>query len=365
MRVASFFSGIGGFDLGLERAGMQIVFQCETNKFSRSILRKHWPEITLYDDITTLKAEAIPDSDLWCAGFPCQDVSRANWKRRGLEGERSGLFYKFAELIEQRRPKWVIMENVPGLLNSKNGEDFGTIIRKLDEFGYGVAWRVLDAKFFGTPQRRRRVFIVASYQSISSAQVLLSDGASKIPPKKSSRQKSEITTTTRNGNTRSDCCTSSDASIRSSNNAISQTQEYAENQEYTNEDRTICSPNENIYSIQNAAIGRNHEAGPQGTGYRNDGTTWTLDAGGDADVVCSTHDPFRVREFTRVPGGLDRHRYQSLGNAVAVPVVEWLGRRIMQVKDKATQIEAHDPFAETKYIVKFITNPQYFQTHKG
>ncbi len=103
LKVASFFSGIGGFDLGFENAGMKVVFQSEINNFCRQVLKKHWVETKLTGDINTLTGNDIPEADVWCGGFPCQDVSLANQgKRKGLEGERRGLFFKFAELIKEK-----------------------------------------------------------------------------------------------------------------------------------------------------------------------------------------------------------------------------------------------------------------------
>ena len=293
MRVASFFAGIGGFDLGFERAGMSVVFQCEINSFAQEILKKHWPDVPLHDDIRTLDATQIPYAELYCGGFPCQDVSLANQgKRKGLNGKRSGLFYEFARLIDWQRPKWVILENVPGLLNSHQGEDFRIVAEALDELGYGVAWRIFDAKFFGTPQRRRRVFIVASYRSLSAATVLLDEKPLAISTGSGSSQEQNL----------------------------------------TNEHGTGYSE-PNLYTIQHAAIGRKHTAGPQAKGYRNDGETWTLDSRGSADVVCSTNEAFRVREATGFPRGMDSSRYRALGNAVCVPVAEWIGRRIMKIEE--------------------------------
>ena len=120
MRVASFFSGIGGFDLGLERAGHQVVFQCEINQFCLSILSHHWPNIPVVSNILELEdGSIVPESEIWCGGFPCQDVSLARARPRdGLNGARSGLFYPFAKLVSQARPRVVLLENVPGLLTS-------------------------------------------------------------------------------------------------------------------------------------------------------------------------------------------------------------------------------------------------------
>jgi DNA (cytosine-5)-methyltransferase 1 len=291
LRVASFFAGIGGFDLGLERAGMEVVFQCEINPFCQRVLNARWPEVPLHDDISTLSAKSIPKADVWTGGFPCQDVSLANQgKRKGLQGARSGLFYTFAELVETRRPPWIILENVPGLLNSHGGEDFRTVIERLDELGYGVSWRVLDAKYFGTPQRRRRVYIVASRGTLRSAEVLFEPGANHEVARAGLGQ--------RDLGTRRNAAGLGDSGL---------------------------------YSIQHATIGRGPKAGPQAKGYRNDGETYTLDSRGSSDVVCSTDAPFRVRETARVSRELDSNRFRAVGNAVCVPIIEWLGTRIVSL----------------------------------
>ena len=166
-RAASLFSGIGGFDLGLERAGFDITFQCEINKFCRTILKNRWPDIPCHENIKELTAGAIPISDVWAGGFPCQDVSLARMgSRAGLKGKRSGLFHEFARLIGEARPRVVLLENVAGLLSSHRGRDFGTVIRTLAEFGYSVGWRVLNSKNFGVPQSRQRVYIVGCHRDV-------------------------------------------------------------------------------------------------------------------------------------------------------------------------------------------------------
>lgn len=296
MKVASFFSGIGGIDLGLERAGMEVVFQCEINHFGQQILKKHWPNVQLEGDINNVKATDVPSAELWCGGFPCQDLSLANQgKRQGLEGARSGLFYMFAELIraQEKKPRWVFMENVPGLLNSRKGDDFKRLLYTMDELGYGVSWRVLDAKYFGTPQRRRRVYIVASYRSLRSAEVLFEPSAATIVDKASGLREHS----------------------------------YADG---LAEDPRIT----NYYAIQHAGIGRIPSAGPQAKGYRNDGETYTCDSRGSSDAICKTDAPFGIRASSGVSSGLDSNRWRALGNAVAVPVIEWIGRRIADVDNK-------------------------------
>lgn len=296
MKVASFFSGIGGIDLGLERAGMEVVFQCEINHFGQQILKKHWPNVQLEGDINDVKPTDVPSAELWCGGFPCQDLSLANQgKRQGLEGARSGLFYMFAELIraQEKKPRWVFMENVPGLLNSRKGDDFKRLLYTMDELGYGISWRVLDAKYFGTPQRRRRVYIVASYRSLRSAEVLFEPSAATILDKAGGLREH------------------------------SYADELAEDPRITN-----------YYAIQHAGIGRIPSAGPQAKGYRNDGETYTCDSRGSSDAICKTDAPFGIRASSGISAGLDSNRWRALGNAVAVPVIEWIGRRIADVDNK-------------------------------
>ena len=176
-RAASLFSGIGGFDIGFERAGFDITFQCELNKFCRSILRHRWPEIPHHENIKQLTADAVPVSDVWVGGFPCQDVSLARMgERAGLKGKRSGLFYDFAKLLGEARPRVVLLENVAGLLSSHRGRDFATVIGTLAEFGYSVGWRVLNSKNFGVPQSRQRIYIVGCHRDIHGpGQILFED----------------------------------------------------------------------------------------------------------------------------------------------------------------------------------------------
>jgi site-specific DNA-cytosine methylase len=181
---ASFFSGVGGLDLGLERAGWRTVSFSEVDPYASAVLAARWPGVPNLGDITRLagsgRLEPAGDgrvveaagngalgarseyrmATLWSGGFPCQGLSVAG-KRRGLADERSGLAFAFLDLVGRHRPSWVLLENVPGLLSSHAGRDLGALLGALGELGYGWAYRVLDARHFGVPQRRRRVFILA------------------------------------------------------------------------------------------------------------------------------------------------------------------------------------------------------------
>ena len=164
LRVLDLFSGIGGFSLGLERAGgFETVAFCEIEPYCRRVLAKHWPNVPCYDDVRTLTAERLAADgiavDVICGGFPCQDISFAG-KRAGLEGARSGLWSEYARLIGELRPRFVVVENVPGLLSLGMGDVLGS----LASLGYDATWDCIPAASVGAPHRRDRVWIVANAQ---------------------------------------------------------------------------------------------------------------------------------------------------------------------------------------------------------
>jgi DNA (cytosine-5)-methyltransferase 1 len=171
MKFGSLFSGIGGFDLGFERAGMICAWQVEIEPNCQKLLSSRFPNAKRYADVKKVGKENLEPVDVICGGFPCQDVSVAG-NRAGLAGERSGLWFEFHRIIAETKPRFVVIENVPGLLSSNKGRDFAVILRGLVKCGYGVCWRILDARYFGVAQRRRRVFIVASLGNGSCTQVL-------------------------------------------------------------------------------------------------------------------------------------------------------------------------------------------------
>ena len=157
MTFGSLFAGIGGLDLGLERAGMICKFQVENDPYAIKVLETHWPGVPRFGDIRNVKGCDLPAVDLLCGGFPCQDLSQAG-KRAGIEGARSGLWFEFARLIGELRPRYVLIENVPGLLV------YGAmrrVIGELSRLGYVGCWRCLRASEFGASHLRKRVFIVA------------------------------------------------------------------------------------------------------------------------------------------------------------------------------------------------------------
>lgn len=158
MKFISLFSGIGGLDLGLERAGMECVAQVEIDDFCRSILAKHWPHIPKYTDVKEYHPDT--DVDVVAGGFPCQDVSLAG-KRAGLAGSRSGLFFQAMRVVDESGARFVILENVQGLLSSNGGRDFGRVLEELAERGFDAEWEILPASAFGALHERKRLIVVA------------------------------------------------------------------------------------------------------------------------------------------------------------------------------------------------------------
>lgn len=207
MRTAvSLFAGVGGFDLALERNGVKVVASVEIDKKAQEILKKHFPQSTIFGDITGVTGEQLiaagfePSNGIITGGFPCQDLSVAG-KRAGLGGARSGLFWEICRLLDETRAQNFILENVPGLLSSNQGADMAVVLEALVERGYRVAYRVLDAQYFGVPQRRRRVFIVGCLgDSGRSPEEILAIGQSRAGYLETSKSKGkDSTTATSNG----------------------------------------------------------------------------------------------------------------------------------------------------------------------
>ncbi len=198
MKHASFFSGVGGLDLGFERAGIETVSVSEIDPYANAVLAERFPDAPNLGSITEVDANDIPEADIWSGGFPCQDLSVAG-KRAGFAGKRSSLAFTFLDLVEQRRPRWLLLENVPGLFSSNNGADFGRLLNEMEQLGYGVSWRTLDARYFGVAQRRRRVFIVASLESDRAGEVLLECEGCERHPSPSQPQRQGVASGTPDG----------------------------------------------------------------------------------------------------------------------------------------------------------------------
>lgn len=292
--VASLFAGIGGFDIAFESVGATVAVQCELDPFCRSVLRRHWPKAKVIEDITVADPNDLAGANLWTAGFPCQDVSlaRGNHGRTGLKGTQTSLFFKLVELLDAQPPEVLVLENVVGLLNSHKGCDFAIILRELTRRGYAVSWRVLNARYFGTPQSRSRVFMVAWKDDVRRAVASLfeAEAGAKV------------------GNARAGFIT---PTIHKKTGAIVPEVAYcvaATSGRHTGNDwaRSYISYRDRVRRPTASESERlqGFEAG------------WTIPG----------------NDYRAPARGLDSERYHAVGNAVAVPVVKWVADRIVGAK---------------------------------
>jgi len=384
LAFGSLFAGIGGFDLGLERAGMKCRWQVEIDKKCQEILERHWPDILRHGDIR--EAKGLGSVDLICGGFPCQDLSVAG-KRAGLGGERSGLFFEYVRIVREVRPAWIIVENVPGLLSSNQGEDFAIVLETLTECGYGLAWRILDSQYFGVPQRRRRVFIVGYLGDWQRAAEVLfeSQGVCRDFEKggkegEGSAGKSKDSLRADGGGLTKAYSLWAGRTIADSNSALSNIvaaplttsngHHGHSSPRGDGSDNLVISVAENqcgeirtskihpplagsggkpgqgnpCIAIQERAECENPKAGPGGAGYRA-GIAYTIEARRRPQSVCYAMNVRRLTptECERLQGfpdgwtlGIgDSARYRMLGNAVTVPVIQWIGEKIVRIDSLA------------------------------
>jgi DNA (cytosine-5)-methyltransferase 1 len=392
MRVGSLFAGIGGFDLAAERAGMEVAWQSEVDTYASRVLAHHWP-IANYGDIHDIRRP--PAVDVLTGGFPCQDYSVAG-NRGGLAGDRGALWWEYHRLIDSIRPTWVVGENVPGLLSSRNGRDFETIVGSLTECGYGVAWAVLDAQYFGVAQRRRRVFIVGHSGGEPRPEILaLSEGMfGDTPPSRETGPAASALTANGvgAGGGPDDNAAQAHHLIPSTVGPLTTHMQAPRGTETTDSDHVlVASPGGfGDYEIDDTT-GPLRQVAHKGPATSPVAFNWQQDSGSatpkseyvdnlisqqvpavawpdPAPTVRSqqggTQDPGKYNavvfaqnlrnatavtdgatvrrltplecerlqgfpdNWTDIPGNSDTQRYRQLGNAVAVPVVEWIMRRI-------------------------------------
>ena len=307
MKVGSLFSGVGGLDLGFERQGFSISWDCDKEKSCRKILAKQFPSTTIYEDVRTIDTSKVSPVDIVIGGFPCQDLS-VGGQRKGLSGERSGLFYEFIRIVRDMpiRSTFVVVENVPGMLTSNNVKDFAVILNEMVKqwSPKSIAWRTLDSRYFGVPQRRERVFIVVDLAGERAAEIL----------DLKADMRGDIRARTTNGK-----------------NTVSTSGElFEENVEYPI----------TLRKSRKAQSNKDFETWIE-TDYAN---TLNLFDVGQRSSVLVAESPNVVRyltpvEWERLQGfpdgwtdGLsDRARYCQMGNAVTVNVAEWIAKRIKGV----------------------------------
>ena len=313
LKFGTLFSGIGGFDLGFERAGLECAWQVEINKSCLSVLAKRWPDVLKHEDVRTFNVEE--PVDLICGGFPCQDLSVAG-HRAGLAGERSGLWHEFHRIVASARPRWVVVENVPGLLSSNAGRDFAVILRGLVECGYGVCWRILDAQYFGVAQRRRRVFIVGSLGDGRAATVLFESegGTGDTPPRREvGARVAEDVAVGING-----------SGLRGRQPGSAATYAY-----------TIQEADYAVFAWQQGAT-ENDRSYPVRKGQYAGALSETRVDAVSGPMGVRRLTPTECERLQGFPDGWtdlpqsDSVRYRQLGNAVCVPVAEWIGKQLLE-----------------------------------
>ena len=399
LHSVSLFSGIGLLDLAMHRAGIPTRLLCEADKAARSVLARRFPDVPIHPDVQELTADdlrsagADPARTVLHGGFPCQDLSVAGGRRGMGEGTRSGLYWHIPRLLADFPAAWIVLENVPGLLSSHGGRDMGAVVGSLADLGYGLAWRVLDAQHFGVPQRRRRVVIVGHLGAPwgAPAEVLLEpesgggdlatltgqgprpagDAAGSTP---AHRVASALTA--HHGR-----MTAEDADnlvtfqkvIRSGYRDAAGNlppEVWAERDvsatlsphDLTSEARAVDLVVSATGDRTHALTAEGHDAGEDGTGRGCPVIAFQPQAAGNSarsigtpapclsvNQVAGVHTETVVRRLTPLEcerlqgapdgwtdGQADSPRYRQLGNAVAVPVFEWVARRLVAIDARIT-----------------------------
>jgi len=284
LKVAGLFAGVGGIELGLHRAGHRCVLLCERDPHARRVLKKRFHDVDLAEDVTTLRR--LPKVDLLAAGFPCTDLSQVG-PTNGINGSQSGLVKHVFRLVRPKatRPRWILLENVPFMLHLQDGAAIRYIIDKLESFGYTWAYRVVDTQAFGIPQRRRRVFLLAA-RDADPKNVLFADDAEEL------------------------------ASVSTRNHSFGFY--------WTEGNRGLGWAIDSVPTMK----------GGSGLAIPSPPAIWQPRSGriGTPDI----RDAERLQGFPTgwtAPAGdgtrqAERHRWRLVGNAVSVPVAQWIGRRL-------------------------------------
>ena len=266
MKYVSLFSGIEAASVAWDGLGWEPLCFAELDEFPSAVLAERFPDVPNVGDVTKVKWKRYKGKcDLVVGGSPCQSFSVAG-KREGLQGE-SGLMFEYIRAVREIRPRWFLWENVPGALSSEGGEAFRQLLSEMDKLGYGLAWRVLDAQFFGVAQRRRRVFLVGHLGACPPVEVLIEPESLRWDHPSSREKRQELAAATGR------CASSAGESI--------------------------C--------IQGSMIGRADGNGPQGSGIEQDGASFTLnctDRHGVLAFAQNTRDEVRIVGDGTISGAL-------------------------------------------------------------
>lgn len=332
MTYGSLFSGLGGIDLAFDRRGMECRWQVECDADALRVLEHHWPNVKRGNDVRTW---ALTEKvDIIVGGFPCQDLSLAG-DRGGLSGERSGLFYEIVRIVSDIQPRLVVWENVPGLLSSDEGRDMLRVLRAFADIGYFGGWQVLDARFFGVPQRRRRVFGVFAYGHLGAeraSQILAFKESSSRHSPPSRQEQQEIASTLRGRSSRPSVNPPGRGGECDQNLVVGTLTAHSKRHGHNMKSGQAASQNQFVVFGNN----RSEEQDLGGITVKNrcDFSTQTFVAGKTFVRIFTPTECLRLQGLPDDwldldPTLSDSAKYRLIGNSVAVPVLEWIGRRIM------------------------------------
>ena len=342
--AVSLFDGIGGFPLALSRSGIETVATAEIDAPCRRLTERNLPTHRSFIDVTEVTGGDLigagfePETGILTAGWPCQGNSVAG-RRLGMADSRSALWSSTERLLAETRPRWFLGENVPGLLSVNNGRDFLAVVKALDGLGYGVAWRVLDAQYFGVPQRRKRVFIVGCLgDGASPAEVLfepenVSGDSAQNGEAGTADTGAVVVSTLQGGGKRGWRVDAEGAAgghliVNALTSGHGNTTSYETNLIPYPADcynGNIGTPDGPMFTLSTQAV-HNRSLVGQDVGVRR-----------LTPLECERLQGF-PDDWTA--GQSDSARYRELGNAVAVPVVEWLTRRIVSLETTSNRREA-------------------------
>ena len=315
LKFFDLFAGIGGFRLGMERAGHTCVGSCEWDKYARETYKYNFNQYPEYDDAKDMHAQSLPSFDVLCAGFPCQAFSIAG-KRLGFEDPRGNIFFEIARIAKAKRPSYLFLENVKGLLSHEKGDTFRTIISTLDEMGYDAEWQVLNSKYF-VPQNRERVFIIGHLRGERTRQIFPVGDFNSETDKPKLKQIGNVDTKGHN----------------SLWGRVYDPNGIAPN---LNANGGGMGAKTGLYAVDTTMIYLSNTNANMKQRIQERKETWTLGTGTDFGIK----DGMRIRKLTpieceRLQGfpdnwtqGSDTQRYKQCGNAVTVPVVEYIAKEL-------------------------------------
>lgn len=354
MRYLSVCAGIEAATVAWHHLGWEAAAFSEIEAFPRAVLAHHYPDVPLHGDFTTIKGDEYGPIDLLVGGTPCQSFSIAGL-RGGLDDDRGNLALEFLRLAQRTRPKWLVWENVPGVLSSNGGRDFGSIIGGMVECGYGIAYRVLDAQYFGVPQRRRRVFVVGCLGDAASAAAVLFERQSlcgNSPPRREKREDVAGYTSSSFGSYREGVGTLRAAGGDFGGGTETIVPFNKQSLGEYSEEPVASTVSARDYKDATDLVALAFDTYNQTT---SDVSQPIRSAASDVDKMGAvlTHSAVRrltPRECERLQGFPDDYtlipyrnkpaencpdgpRYKALGNSMAVPVMRWIGERIQMVEE--------------------------------